>query len=110
VGYAIAAVVGGLLALGVLVNNYRKEHGMDGPCSIGSDWVPDYEQAQKLQFEYELVPPGGRCRVYDSNGSLISEKRYPQPGDWAVAGLALMAPFGVVGAYRLRRREPTHGD
>src|SRR3954454_19340907 len=103
-----AAVVGVFLAAGLLVNEYTQPNGNDGPCSVGSEWVPFHDQATMRRFDYEAWPPGRICRAYAPTGELLGEKRFPQPDDWAVAGLGLAAPFVALagyGWYRRRRSE-----
>src|SRR5918998_369141 len=50
-GLVQAAAIGADLALGILSNDYTKAHGMDGPCSVASDWVPFHEQASKRRVD-----------------------------------------------------------
>jgi hypothetical protein len=104
-GVIVAAVVGVFLALGLLANEYGRPNGSsEGPCSIGSEWVPFHDQATLLRFEYRTWPPGRICRAYAPDGELLGTKTFPQPDDWALAGVGFIAPFLALASYRWYRR------
>jgi hypothetical protein len=99
-GSVALGVVGSTLALVILFGGYLNSR--EGACN--DTRALDDRHPQAVEFREGESAWGQTCEAIGPAGEVLGRQTYPKREHWAMAGLALVAPFGVRG---LRRRPTT---